>query len=255
MSVEISSTNYEYLCSECNITFKFAINLKKHLDISHKGPERGQKLIKCQWCDEKFNTHLSLKFHQAQAHKHFSNVNLKRHLPVIPHTCHICGVTVRHLSAHMNSNHINPKSKNKCSKCEYVGRPNALKCHFESRHTTNKVKACTFCGKIFKNIQGHIERTNCGRVPKGLNTKVPCTHCTKQFENKDSLSKHAKEIHNQVRDKQCDQCDYNTYRSGNLKLHIDKQHLGITAQKLPCPHCNKNVSNLPRHVGIYHVDI
>ena len=256
MSMESSLKSDEYLCSECNITFMFELNLKKHMDISHKGLEEGQKFIKCQWCEEKFSTHLALKFHQAQAHKHFSNVNLKRHLRGIPVTCHVCGVTVRHLSDHMNRKHINPnKYKTKCMKCEYVGRPGNLKNHFDFKHTRNKIKACTFCGEIFKNVQGHLERTNCGGEPKYFNIKVPCLYCTKHLANEDKLSRHVKDIHNQVRDKQCDQCDYNTYHSGNLKLHIDKQHLGITAEKQPCPHCYKKVGNLPRHVGIYHVDI
>ena len=163
---------------------------------------------------------------------------------------------MRYLEDHMNRKHIDPlKNKKNCSKCEYVAPPNALKHHFESKHTTNTIRACTFCGEIFKNVQGHPERTNCGRELKDFNIKVPCLYCTKHFANKGQLNKHVKEIHNQVRDKQCDQCDYNTYDSGNLKLHINKQHLGITAEKQSCPHCNKNVVNLPRHVGIYHVDI
>ena len=142
----------EYLCSECNITFKFEINLMKHLDISHKGLEIGQKLIKCQWCEEIFTTHLALKFHQAQAHKHFYNVKLRRHLRGISDTCHICGVTVRYLEDHLNTKHINPnKNKNKCSKCDYVGRPYALNSHFESKHTRSCIHACPFCGEIFKN--------------------------------------------------------------------------------------------------------
>ena len=246
----------EYLCSECNITFKFEINLMKHLDISHKGLEIGQKLIKCQWCEEKCGTHLSLKFHQAQAHKHFSNVNLRQHLRGVPATCHICGVTVRYLEDHMNINHINPnKNKKKCSKCEYVGRPYDLKNHFESKHTTNTIKACTFCGGTFKYVKIHLERTNCEREPKDFNIKAPCLYCTKILSTKDQLSKHVKIIHKQVRDKQCDQCNYNTYDAGNLKLHINKKRLGITAEKHPCPHCNKSVGNLPHHIGIYHVDI
>ena len=246
----------EYLCSECNITFKFEINLMKHLDISHKGLEIGQKLIKCQWCEEKCGTHLSLKFHQAQAHNHFSNVFLRRHLRGIPQTCHICGVTVRYLEDHMNTKHINPaKNKTKCKKCDYIGRPNALKSHFESRHTGNKIEACPYCGEIFKNVKGHLERTQCGREIKVVNIKVPCPYCSKHLSTRDQLKKHVKVIHNQVRDKQCDQCDYNTYDAGNLRLHVNKQHLGITAEKQPCPHCNKNVGNLPHHVGIYHVDI
>ena len=113
MNMVSSFTSDEYLCLECNITFKFEINLKKHLDISHKGLERGQKVIQCQWCEEKCSTHMALKFHKAQAHKHFSNVNLRRHLRGIQVTCHICGVTVRYLEDHMNRKHIDPLKNKK----------------------------------------------------------------------------------------------------------------------------------------------
>ena len=240
-----------FLCSECNIRFSFEITLKKHLDRSHKGSENLNRKIKCKVCLKMFSTYFSLKFHRAQAHADYTSKVL--YMRGVPNNCDMCGLTVRYLEDHMENIHINPdRNKKICPKCDFVGRPGTLKQHLENKHTADKIKTCPFCAEVFKNVEGHLERTNCGRKPEDFHKKVPCPQCDKLMASKDILGRHIKYMHHKVKDNQCDQCDYKSNIAGNLRLHINKRHSGGSVKKQPCPHCNKSIGNLSYHIEIYH---
>jgi KRAB domain-containing zinc finger protein len=267
-------------CDECKLTFRFEITLKKHNDIVHKDT----LAVKCELCDEKLSSLLSLQFHYSQIHQLFQKVrkkcnvelksftcslceklyatpeSLKNHYRTKHtdqrYTCAICGKSVKCISDHMRMKHGPPLAKSKCTKCDYVARPGNLKQHIRAVHTNSLNKTCPFCGEIFKYINEHLKETNCGRDPTEFNQKVSCTQCGKMLMNETQLRRHVKRIHNQIRDQQCTQCEYNTYSAGNLRLHVNKQHLGKTMEKVPCPHCLKPIGHLAleRHIKIYHVD-
>ena len=242
-------------CSECKLTFQFIEIFKMHNSRIHKALHNKYKTVVCSFCDDQFSSHQSLRFHLTQEHNHFSeNLNTYDKSAKV---CTICGVKVRYIQDHMNRLHINPlkfpKPKTKCSMCNYEGNPHNVNEHYENIHKTNTIEACPFCAEIFKNVKYHLKNTNCGRDPSEANPKVHCPKCGKVLVNKNGLRKHLKFIHHQVRDQQCQDCGYNTYSAGNLKLHINKMHLGIPLVKVPCPHCDKKVGNLPLHTKTYHM--
>ena len=242
-------------CSECRLTFQYEKIFKMHNSRIHKAIDSKYKTVVCSLCDNQFSSYRSLKFHLTQEHGNFSKFTKRydRRLKA----CSICGVTVRHIEEHMYRQHTNPMKypRIKCSMCDYEGKQPHLKSHFESKHTTNKIEACPFCAEIFKSVKGHLKRTSCGRDPSEAIPKVNCLQCSQVLAGKRGLRSHMKYIHNQVRDQQCQHCEYNTYSAGNLRLHMNKIHLGIPLVKVPCPHCDKKVGNLPLHMRTYHIEI
>ena len=139
----------------------------------------------------------------------------------------------------------------KCAYCEKEFKKYELINHIKKKHE-NIAIPCVFCGELFKSMNRHLKRTNCGGGPKLIKKKVQCNVCGKMISCKETLQVHTKQIHNQVRDKQCDRCEYNTYSSGNLRLHINKQHLDKKMDKISCSKCDKVVTNLEYHAKIYH---
>ena len=70
---------------------------------------------------------------------------------------------------------------------------------------------------------------------------------------------------NTVKDKHCPSCGYKTNSRGNMRLHINTQHLGKTAISKNdssadlfasfgefCPFCTKIVGNIPLHLSTCH---
>ena len=249
-----NKTSNLFHCSECQLSFVFEAIWKKHMSIIHSDLIKAEQPISCGACSNVFSTHLSLKFHFTQKHKTMQSLTEKS-LRAVPETCHICGITVRHMNMHLARSHIPPSDdiREKCKRCEFKGTKGTLERHFKQKHT---IEICPFCAQVFKGcIDRHINNTNCGKDPIKSFPKVPCPQCKKVFKNKEMLKVHVSRIHNQVRDKQCDQCSYNTYSGGNLRLHTNKVHLGKKNEKDLCPHCNKMEGNLPRLIRIYHVEV
>ena len=249
-----NKTSKLFNCFECKLLFVFEAIWKKHMLIIHSDLIKAEQPIACSLCSNVFSTHLSLKLHLTQTHKVIKPITKKNRLKV-PQTCHICGITVRNLSVHLARSHILPSDdiREKCPRCEFKGTKGTLERHFKQKHT---IEICPFCAQVFKGgIDRHINNTNCGKDPVKSIPKVPCPQCKKVLKNKEMLKVHVSRIHNQVRDKQCDQCSYNTYSGGNLRLHTNKMHLGKKSEKDLCPHCNKMEGNLPRHIRIYHYDV
>ena len=224
--------------------------MEKACVLVHSDLIKTEQTIACSACSNVFSTYLSLKFHLTQIHKVYKPTK-----PQVPQTCHLGGITVRHLNEHLARSHIPPSDdfREKCLRCEFKGTKGRLDRHFKPKHT---IEICPFCAQVFKGgIDRHANTTNCGKDPVKSISKVPCPQCMKLLKNKEMLKVHVNRIHNQFRDKQCDQCSYNTYSGGNLRLHRNKVHLGKKSEKDLCPQCNQMEGNLPRHIRIYHVEV
>ena len=247
-------------CEHCNLRFKKHWFMMKHRLNRHNIP------MDCESCDKKFSLVADFKKHTKKEHPNktcdecgmkFSRIqSLKNHV-LAKHTedipCPHCGVmyaTKYTLASHLGRAHGEFESQ-KCSECDWSGVAADLKVHFRRKHTEDLQETCEFCGEVFKNLKKHLERTGCGQE-NFVKEKIPCPHCAKTFSLDTHLKMHIRNIHNSVKDKMCPHCSYSTYSNYNLRLHVSKMHLGANLVKQPCPHCDKETTNVEYHIEIYH---
>ena len=256
------STKGEFECDLCNLSFKKPGFLMRHKLQKHEIP------IVCEVCSKEFTLLADFNMHMKESH------------PI--HTCDICGIkknTSLQLSTHIESKHKedipcphcgvmfstkdslgvhlyrfhSDREVQKCTECDYSTKVEAeMRKHFKSRHTDECLETCEFCGEVFKKLKGHLLRTGCGQTNVQPKPKIPCPQCDKTFSSKQDMNVHIKRIHLGVKDKMCSHCSYATYSNHNLKLHITKVHLGTGMVKEPCPHCDKETTNLEYHIKTYH---
>ena len=141
----------------------------------------------------------------------------------------------------------------KCDKCVYSTFHKAnLIAHVKNHHDAQKFQ-CTECGKSFfghKLYKAHVERMHMERG----NEVVQCKECGKQFP-KYRLKIHIRLMHKE-RKFACHLCTYKAQTNYNLRLHINKTHLGIKEfPKHNCPHCDIDTTNLDWHIKVHHKNI
>ena len=256
------ATKGEFECDLCNLSFKKPGFLMRHKLQKHEIP------MVCELCSKEFSLLADFNLHMKESH------------PI--HTCDICGIkknTSLQLATHIESKHgenipcphcgvmfstkdslgvhlyrfHSDREVQKCTECDYSTKVEAeMRKHFKSRHTDECLETCEFCGEVFKKLKGHLLRTGCGQTNVQPKPKIPCPQCDKTFSSKQDMNVHIKRIHLGVKDKMCSQCSYATYSNHNLKLHITKVHLGTGMVKEPCPHCDKETTNLEYHIKTYH---
>ena len=169
---------------------------------------------------------MSRNFHNSQVHEVYSGTKTKIGAKFLRKTtCPECGKQVvwNILKHHIRRVHENILKKSKCSQCDFEGI--YLQLHFKRKHTNDFYQTCPYCGVVFKRLGSHLENTNCGRNAEDIIIKPNCSLCNKCFATKDQLRKHNRNIHDQVKDKQCSHCEYKTYSSFNLNLHIKNKHI------------------------------
>ena len=205
-------------CKECSVSFAFQITLAKHNYHVHKKDTILAVDIKCLQCESKFSTKKSLKIHSMKVHGVYKALIKSQE----GGTCEACGKQFnKFLADHIRQNHTIPKKS--CDKCDFkTTMTGNLKKHMKIHEDISE--PCPHCGQIYKQIEAHLTRTNCGRKPEERLPTSTCPQCGKVLKTEAKMRVHVKRIHNQVRDKQCHFCDYNTYSGGNLRLHIRTQH-------------------------------
>ena len=209
-------------CAECSTSFSYKITLEKHNEIVHRKDLAPTTVhIKCTQCEAMCSTKKSLKLHSMQIHGTYKASNKGKE----GGTCEACGKYVKKfLVDHMRQSHSVPEKT--CDQCDFrTTMTGNLKKHIKVNHEDADLnEPCPHCGRVIKYLEDHLKRTNCGRSPENLIPTSACPLCGKVLVSKEKMTRHVKQIHNQVRDKQCHVCDYNTYSGGNLRLHISKQH-------------------------------
>ena len=147
--------------------------------------------------------------------------------------------------------------------------------HITQTSSEGEVKqwACNHCGRTFtfhisqhngsfkhENIERHLMTHQIYRPNVNAEQlKVQCDLCGKELKGcnlKQKLKNHIKATHDRVKDLHCDMCDYKTYKSGNMYLHVRKMHGGMS-KKWPmrqCPHCPAMPAavELSRHIKMHH---
>ena len=256
------TTKGEFECDLCSLSFKKPGFLMRHKLQKHDIP------MVCDICSKEFSLLADYNLHKKDSHQ--------------DHTCDICGIkkaTALSLATHIESKHKDDipcphcgvmfstkdslgvhiyrfhsdREVQKCTECDYSTKVEAeMRKHFKTRHTDETLETCEFCGEVFKKLKHHLMRTGCGQTNAQPKPRFPCNQCDKTFSNKQDMQGHIKRIHVGVKDKMCSQCSYATYSNYNLRLHITKVHMGTGLVKVPCPHCDKETTNLDYHIKTYH---
>ena len=257
-----SDPAYIYSCDKCEALFKRSNSLKKHQLIAHEikiecdtcknsflNFKTYQKHLmthidyKCEECGEHFLSKAQLSSHENKTHGRSEEGS--------PSPCPHCAKHVNDLKTHIYA--IHEAELIICSKCDYRTRnKQSLKQHFKNIHTEVEMKTCQFCGGSFKRIDRHLQINNCGQEEK---KRSKCEHCEKTFVRKETMKKHIKIVHLQVRNKECMYCEYKTYTKFNLDIHISKMHLGTQIEKQSCSLCAKKTYKMDYHMKVYHPEI
>ena len=138
----------------------------------------------------------------------------------------------------------------KCGQCEYVAcRNTALRNHINVIHLNIKESyTCDKCGIIFGSKAGvkqHKERDH-----DGIEFKCDHEGCQFTTRSKGWLKNH-KEIH-QSTFHMCDQCEYKSIHSINLRNHIKMHHSNFIRQCKQCDYKCKKFDSLKVHMQVQH---
>ena len=253
-------------CPECGKLIKETA-MRKHLAFVHKKAD-----IPCTYPECK------LLFKQPQTLKnHIRTVHLGE-TKLCPH----CGEESANLWNHMQKCEQNPNPIDKtnltCQFCQKVcASATNKKIHERDVHIEpDNFKTCNICGKSVKNFYGHMKNMHspvvikpfecdaegCGKSFKQsselkqhmtsvhLKTRGQCEECGKWYCVK-QLRVHMREMH-EGRERikhQCTDCNSSFLRPWDLRLHVERVHMGI---RYPCPECGKSVSKLAEHMKCVH---
>jgi len=220
-------------CETCSNVFMDFKTYQKHRKIHIN--------LVCEECGEQSPTRSQLKSHEQKVHGKGDKDK----------PCPHCAKQVYNLKAHIKASH--EAELIICSKCDYRTRTKqSFKDHTENVHKEAVMKTCQFCGGSYKRVDKHIKISNCGQAER---IRMNCDQCEKSFTRKETLKKHVKIVHLQIKNKACVYCDYRTHSKFNLDLHVNKMHLGIQIEKQTCKHCEKSTYKLEHHMKIYHGEL
>ena len=234
------------MCEVCGLNSTDFSSFYKHA-LTHKAAT-----YHCKDCGESFKTEATLNMHVGQLHISDSDESKE--------VCPFCGkfYSKMYIKTHILHNHMKTKTLT-CPQCDFIGNdPTNLKRHIKQRHEYGGDK-CQWCGKHVKDMEQHLQRTQCNIPESERSDKivVKCDTCLKEFTGRNirdinsKLKRHIQRIHEQVRNVHCDQCSYTTYCKSNLYVHVKRMHEG-RPYKEQCPHCPKVVVNLEWHLKTYH---
>jgi len=240
-SIEYNTGHIEVSCEECGELVKKS-RLSYHIQKHHK-----ELCLNC----GKYFTQTYYKY------KHYYKCNNLPN-PNYPdeeegsHICQHCGKEFKmkvHLDTHVK--YVHKEEEFMCHLCDFKSKIQyQLKIHISRRHTKNAEVTCDICNKTYANnlqLKQHHRKKHSGRAIE----MTSCETCGKEFRTL-YLQKHIDKVH-APKKYHCQQCDYKAGTSYNLKLHVNKMHLGLKEiPKESCPHCDVVTTNLKHHIAQYH---
>ena len=156
-------------CSECSLHFPTGVDLKKHIDLAHRG-RQGGKRYQCLQC--------AAEFDDIKSHK----IHVDAHALEKPFKCSKCGLHLTNASGlkrHIRRVHDKSGPTFDCQECS--------KTFFEKfdlqRHM--KVHSTPKCEKCGKNKSNKEKKTHVCKIPESeRDPSLKCTVCGVFLDNK-----------------------------------------------------------------------
>ena len=140
-----------------------------------------------------------------------------------------------------------------CHQCNFKSKYKFdVKVH-QKDHVQIELLPCHICGGKYKGEKRLLKHMK--RVHEDAEF-IKCEECGKKIKgDKQNLKTHKNKVHSE-RKYHCTFCSYKAQSNFNLKLHINKSHLGIKdLEKFQCPHCEVATTNLPYHLKQFHLHL
>ena len=164
-----------------------------------------------------------------------------------PIPCDECGLSFTKKSYLRNHKiRVHSQAQLFCDKCDYVATNRlAYNKHLQRIHSkTRKLFTCDLCGKTLFSSNKAKHMLNYHET-RELSS---CQLCGAQVLD---IKAHMRRKHEKSH--QCPHCSYKAGTTFNLKLHVNKVHLGMKEfEKFTCPHCNVQTMNLEIHIRNQH---
>ena len=218
-------------CSYCAKIFTNSKDYQDHIDI-HK--------LTCTECEQTFSYVKKLKEHTKWTHTNAEKT-----------ACPQCGILVRYLNNHIKNKHSTAEERI-CTLCDYSNKDiKQVEKHFRHVHTEDTIETCKYCGTVTKDLYKHLHRIQCDKKDEDKRV-YKCDDCVRTFPVNSWLKSHQQSVHLKLKNKHCPHCEYKTYRSTNLGVHIERVHKGLRKSKETCLYCENEYFNLSFHIRTYH---
>ena len=263
-----SKVSFTFKCTKCTIAFTHEKDMKKHMTIDHKEEEDWI----CEKCSYKTNELSSLTIHMNQVH---TNHTTFKALKIIK--CQFCDQTFetkQNLNEHMNSNHT--KQSDNVVKCDLCDKTFDTKqnvdIHVENEHIDDEDRywLCSECPFQTNNLNSLKIHMNVSKHTTNITDSVKCKFCESRFVTKKLLRTHIKDNHTSFKpcrnnaENNCkfgQDCIYNheitisdnefiCYECGNLFknkweliMHIKSEHSHIICRNFIINRCKFNSGN------------
>ena len=255
-------------CDTCNSVFSHPKRLAEHKRWVHSSSDD----MKCDKCDEQFNSFRDLSIHKLTHSKRSQFICL---------ICNIVFARKRELTRHKSTSHRDKDKKvHQCSECyrKFKLLNNLIdhkKLHADDK-TCPKFR-CENCSKVFANdnhlrmhttrCQEHAKLKLCHKCGQFCDNRsfsdhlkshsdtggYTCKACNEIFSNRKSFKIHVLR-HKGITPPTCDRCGFECVNASALKRHIDC-HNGVKA--FECKECGKKYSSVTslnehmvKHTGI-----
>ena len=209
-------------CEFCDVTIKFKLDYKKHVDIVH----RGIKEFECNLCEKAFTASHSLKKHVNISHARNSTSSTEEVL------CDICNMKFTRkgsLTIHVTNKHI--IKLHQCKQCEKAfNRKNSLETHIKNVHKKVRRFECKICDKEFyykKDCLRHEALHENGKTNQSSNQRKRnhCEVCDKHFISRKGLSDHVEAAHLKEKElSKCSRCSEKFWYKKDLNQHVKDVH-------------------------------
>ena len=193
-----------FVCSDCNKTFKTTYDLRRHFRRVHSSIKGYQ----CEECPITIKYKDNLKKHVEQVHRHNKS---KHKTSNVSHKDRI--------NAHYN------ERKFDCWKCprSFI-KKSYLQAHVEQVHEGLRKYNCDQCDKNYKNsssLHAHKKATH------ENSREFKCMECSWAFNIKEHLKQHVNSVHSNIKPYKCDGCDKSFKLKGYLSSHMNRYHKRI----------------------------